>query len=430
MATKSPRKAFLSGRALQYFEKLEKGEESQCQYYKCQLCDETAKGKQTILNGTKPANLVSHLKCVHAEAYNEINSSKKSLKESAIKRLKLLQQCVELTTVNKQPFAMLLSSGFQDLIANKLEKLATAGMSLNLKSRNLEPVKEKITQVARKIQECIKEEVHGRFLALMLDIGSKNNRSILGINIQFVDDDGNVQIRSIGMIKLEKSHTGSYLTEVLLQCLEKYAIELSQIISITTDNASNMGVLIRNVNGMCESFDCADDGEDDEEENANNDETEITHQHESAAVNNSCDATNNADAEIARILNTLDSSDEDELANLLDESNEYTILLAELVADFQKKYTTSVIYVNGVCCAAHTLQLAVREAIDNINSEHRNIIGLCREVGKFLRKQTSIYELQSQKITPRFPRLDCPTRWNSTYNMVSIRFATLTVKFK
>lgn len=77
------------------------------------------------------------------------------------------------------------------------------------------------------------------------------------------------------------------------------------------------------------------------------------------------------------------------------------------------------IFVNQVNCASHTLQLVVKDGLDALSQEHKNVIKLCREFAKFIRRQSSLNKLVKHGIKIKLPRLDCITRWSSTYMMVS-----------
>jgi hypothetical protein len=83
-----------------------------------------------------------------------------------------------------------------------------------------------------------------------------------------------------------------------------------------------------------------------------------------------------------------------------------------LIEEIRKVYKFTI----SVKCAVHTLQLAVRKAIKTANSTV--LITMCRAVAKELRKQKYIYYLRQQNVGFILPRLDCLTRWSSTYILV------------
>lgn len=51
------------------------------------------------------------------------------------------------------------------------------------------------------VRDKIKQEVSGRALSLMLDIGTKNRRSIFGISVQYIIMNGKLRIRSIEFVQ-------------------------------------------------------------------------------------------------------------------------------------------------------------------------------------------------------------------------------------
>lgn len=80
--------------------------------------------------------------------------------------------------------------------------------------------------------------------------------------------------------------------------------------------------------------------------------------------------------------------------------------------------------ITGVNCAAHTLQLAIKDALKRLPIQHENIIGLCRNVAKQLRRKSSqaIYKSENHSENYKIPRIDVATRWGYTYLMVSFLF--------
>lgn len=70
--------------------------------------------------------------------------------------------------------------------------------------------------------------------------------------------------------------------------------------------------------------------------------------------------------------------------------------------------------IEGVKCAAHTLQLAVKDYFLNMDSFE--IILKARRVVKYLRTP-AFRQLIIENSLPQ-PQLDVPTRWNSTFVMI------------
>lgn len=192
--------------------------------YKCKLCLDVC----SAINGTKIGNLDSHLQHKHASTYATLMNTKEPLQ---VKRLRILQNAVEIVSVNGRPFQSLLDSGYQKGISSKLKKLSQADMGIEFSNRNLSEVKTHLTNMAEKVRVKIKEEVKGRVMSLMVDIGTKKKRSILGIGVQYIINK-RLTIRSLGMIELKESHTGKHLADVIIARLQSFNIDKRQILTI------------------------------------------------------------------------------------------------------------------------------------------------------------------------------------------------------
>ena len=81
--------------------------------------------------------------------------------------------------------------------------------------------------------------VKHRLVALKADVATCRDRSILDVNLQFIND-GKVQLRTLAMKELKKNHIGFYLKTVLDEVIEQYANKSNQIYSITIDNGAIM----------------------------------------------------------------------------------------------------------------------------------------------------------------------------------------------
>lgn len=360
-----------------------------------------------LQNGSQEQNLVNHAR-THKEWYEENISTDPQMKEAMpVMRLEFIQRCTEIVTTNKAPFAALNWSGLRKLNEETIRTLTDAGYGVGLNPPKCRAVKEHIKHLTSEIIAQIKTEVDGKFVSLMVDTAKKYHRSILGINLQFMFD-SEITIRSIGMVHLTKSHTSQHLADKILERLSLFGICTSQLISITTDNASNMTAMIDRFN---EAYN---------EENADNDKSDSEDDDE---VEASASATESdapfvfsdmveLQANLDKVVSELESEETDDLMALLEEQINYDSLLLDL----EKMFADFTLNINSIRCAAHTLQLAVMEAL-NID-EFKLLIRLARVVCKELRKDSNIIELRQNKIIFKIPRIDCDTRWNSIYIMV------------
>lgn len=412
---KQSKQETISDKSFQFFhDKIQREEDGVLKdYYECRRC-----GKQIC--GSNPSNLASHLYYKHRDVYqNHIGKLKESI---PVKRLKLLQNCVSIVALNGRPFTALTDVGFQNIVSSKLDKFHVAGHPLDLKSSSQPEVHQHLHQTAVKVRECIKKEVKNRPLSILLDIGTRQKRSMLGISVQFIKNSA-VQVRSIGMIELTNRHTAANLAMVVKDCLKEYEIQKHQIISITADNGANVLKMVKDLRliladelanrpTVSAQLDFGTSSVDDiySEEDTDNDIAAVLNRGE----------INDDDVAIGLIL-----SEEDEIDPIL--LREQQNLLCATVGDLMNENDIDNLFdVTGVNCAAHTLQLAIKDGLAALPESVRNVISLCRRTAKILRLKTTKYDLNSAGITYNVPHMEVPTRWGSMYRMVSkIKYSTV-----
>lgn len=230
----------------------------------------------------------------------------------------------------------------------------------NLNSKN---IVSNIENVCNEIKKIISKRVENKLISLKVDIATRANRSILGINIQYINN-FKICIHTIGMIQLSKKHSAEVLLEEILQCLREYNIDIKQVYSNTTDNGRNVIKASRMLAEL-------------QEENAVFNET---------LEEMSQEFTNENTQDGRQIdLNNTDA----------------------IFDDLQMKLSS---IFSVVRCAAHTLQLAVHD-------EMRKLEGSINECRTNVKKIRTLVRGNNVNIT--LPVIDNTTRWNSTYEMVS-----------
>lgn len=123
-------------------------------------------------------------------------------------------------------------------------------------------------------------------------------------------------------------------------------------------------------------------------------------------------------------LNSIDQTDQIEIMNLMSRlvPFESDWFFNDDINSLDTSPMVSLVLINGVNCAAHTLQLAIKNALFKLGSQQANVIKLCRDVCKFIRQQNTIYEMEKRGIKKKFAALDVETRWSSTYLMVCKKY--------
>ncbi|KAM7282286.1 zinc finger BED domain-containing protein 4-like [Ixodes scapularis] len=108
-------------------------------------------------------------------------------------------------------------------------------------------------------------------------------------------------------------------------------------------------------------------------------------------------------------INGAESDDDEQFWN----ESESDIIFEELLGAGSGIAATGVA-LRGVRCAAHTLQLAVEDALKS--ADVKVLLDKCRAICKKLRVPTTM--MLVKKLNLKKPILDCPTRWNSTCDML------------
>lgn len=118
---------------------------------------------------------------------------------------------------------------------------------------------------------------------------------------------------------------------------------------------------------------------------------------------------------------TINSMTEDEIETerrnaeasaIMEETEHYLTLLRDL----ENEFALHTLIANGIRCAAHTLQLAIKDALKS--SKIKVLLNVCRMSCKLLRKSSYKNRMRDQKFDIPSPRLDTAFRWNSTFRMV------------
>lgn len=320
---------------------------------------ETCKQEVLVSKSNKTSNLKRHLEKKHAEVYEKTLFGRG---EYEVQRLKLLQACVELVTVNGRPLIALEDSGFQKSIEFQLNHLAMHGCKLLVSRRTIGPY---IERTAASLREKLKAELKNRSLSIMTDIVTKNHRGILGINAQYYSE-GKIHLRTLGMVQMHVRHYAENIRDLIIECLTSYGISMDQVYSYTSDNAANM------IASHARMRDAANDSSQEESTNENDFDLELS-------------------GSFAKTVKAL----------------------GELISEYSTLQLPSI---TGIGCAAHILQTIILDALDK--TEEQDMINKVRTIMITLRGQVYMIELGARGA--KLPIIDALTRWNSIYFMVSI----------
>jgi len=152
---------------------------------------------------------------------------------------------VELFTKGGRPFTMIDDKAFKVLVAPVLD---AANIKLNRHN-----IADRISAYLFDVKENIKVELKRKRFSLKIDAATRHGYGLLGVNAQFIKD-GEVVIRTLAIKELKSGHTGAYLKSVVTEVLNDYAVEMKQILTITTDNGANMLKAVSDLNAKCNAL--------------------------------------------------------------------------------------------------------------------------------------------------------------------------------
>ncbi|KAL5234480.1 hypothetical protein ACI65C_001890 [Semiaphis heraclei] len=307
-------------------------------------------------------------------------------------KVTLLQACTEMVTVNGRPLTIFNDSGFKKIL-NPLTQAIGEGIPPNdlLKyvpkliiscilieilgfTINSQNIKKHIFCASKTIINEITENIKNSLVSLKIDCVKRHNRSIMGVNIQFIKN-MNVCLATLAMREINEQHTAQNLKKMV------YLIYI---------NITFYHILSKIVNM--------------------NDECEAEAPHIEEDLINFVDSEDNeSDDEYTIEDGTLLSTND--IVNQLfnEEVDDHDNLQEIIVAAMEPKSITSCIR-----CSVHSLQLCVLGGIKS--AAISNCIPKAREIVKKL--ITPKYACWLKRKNLKYAIIDIETRWNSMYNML------------
>jgi hypothetical protein len=318
--------------------------------FTCNLCGQ-------FFSGNVLSNRKRHLKTAHSEIAKKYFSEVSDTNSPPTKKPKkvpmgldrniYVKSCVEFTTIHALPFKF-LDYGAWRRIADPIEE----ALNIKIDSRN---ISEKISECAEIFRSFISKRFAKKLVSFKVDLASRMDRSILGINLQELDG-SKINVYNVGMVEIHHRHTAVHIASDIKEILGQFGIEEHQFYSCTTDNAANMLKAVDVLNSDIKLI---------------------------LEFEQSDESVQDIDSQITELENPVDES------------------IDEILSDV----------CNSVRCAAHTLQLVVHDVLKT--GIHKEYLTNIRNVVKKLRKLPYRQLFEGRKK----PVLDCPTRWSSTYYM-------------
>lgn len=328
-------------------------------------CPEIAK----FVQGDHSGNLNRHLKRYHENEANIVEAALKKPKKTEdlpngipvyFTPQQIIDALVTLTTVNGRPYSIIDDSGLRMLIDPITEAFKSFGKPITINRLNIKAAgDEKFNKVKRETTELLKS----RKIALQLDLASCENKHILGIDADYVEN-GVRYTRSLAMINLKERSTGMNIAKHVLNVLKAYSIKLRNVNSITTDNGANVVLAVKILK---------------------------------AYKNNSLDMFFEGEEEF-----DFDSEDMTDFTNLINEN------ACRIEYDCEDMPL-------HIACSAHSANLAIGDTISKC-TEVKSSIEIFRDYAKKLR--TPILMGLLKQNNQNMALLDVSTRWSSVYNML------------
>ncbi|XP_017468590.1 PREDICTED: uncharacterized protein LOC108360700 [Rhagoletis zephyria] len=223
----------------------------------CKIC-------KTKLAGQHSTNLRRHIETKHKSFLNHLTPTvekneppKKKIRISyEIDAESFESSLVKIITKDGQPLSQLDSEGFREIV-NPIFK------ALNMNSINSHNVMELVNKRVVEMKKFIKKVVEKKLVSIKIDTATRFDRSILGINLQYLEFKNStleIVVKTLGMKTSPYPYTGEQIQDTVLDTLAEYDIRLEQIYCVTSDNGRNMLKAVEIVNqDFYEIFDCIDE---------------------------------------------------------------------------------------------------------------------------------------------------------------------------
>lgn len=225
------------------------------------ICQVDGCGSKIIDNKNRNicSNLKRHLKRAHPDEHKKVQqederSSKRPCRQALLPPVppkSKISDYFKSTSLKIQMSAEQFKVNIIDLVVRgglSLAAISCEGMknmlgdmASQLKvSLGRDSVHDLIMTAAAEKRESIKGELRNVPLYLKIDGCTRHNRSYLGVNAQFCGREGAIQVRTLAVRDCAGEHSAEHTKDMLLQVMSDYGITQEQVLAIVSDNAANM----------------------------------------------------------------------------------------------------------------------------------------------------------------------------------------------
>ncbi|XP_033209059.1 acidic leucine-rich nuclear phosphoprotein 32 family member E-like [Belonocnema kinseyi] len=182
----------------------------------------------------------------------------------------------------------------------------------------------------------------------------------MGINVQFLQD-AELTLRTLAANELEGRHTSEQLLTYIKTILELYGIDIENLYTFTSNNATNMINLCRLIR-QCQQRAAMGNSEDCNDVDLDNDENYIINQDEGDANKDEDAEGDEEEAESLTLRIEADEEDDPQAQEGEQAEKEDEEEVAYLVEACEDHHSS--LGINCISCVAHSLQLAVNESLN------------------------------------------------------------------
>ncbi|GBC43231.1 zinc finger BED domain-containing protein RICESLEEPER 2-like [Rhizophagus irregularis DAOM 181602=DAOM 197198] len=205
---------------------------------KCKICNKffSAKSSTTTLR--------NHIKKYHKHIHREANQTTLKFKGNITsfydkeKNAEFVKLLIKWIVIDMLPFSLVDSVYFNEFIQKLNPKFRCPGRT-TLKNEIMSEFKSRREHIVDFVKD-----IPGR-CSITTDIWSSiKNEAFIGVTIHFITNEWKLKHFTLEVLRITGSHTGNAIYEILNKLLVDFDLK-QKIISITTDNGSNMVVACR-----------------------------------------------------------------------------------------------------------------------------------------------------------------------------------------
>jgi len=110
---------------------------------------------------------------------------------------------------------------------------------------SLSSIRNLILCEAEEQKNKLKEELRDKFLFLKMDGCTRHRINYFALNVQFVDSKNEVRIFTLAVRDTENQHSSDFIQRLVEDVLKDFEISKQQVLAVVTDNASNMTLAVQ-----------------------------------------------------------------------------------------------------------------------------------------------------------------------------------------